>query len=148
MAISQRLKVNFEEAEKLKLECGLESDKGKKKKNQPAVSEAILPILNELVENIKKYISFYKTHQAHEHLKSGNEEIEKIMLCGRGANLKGFSDFLSLALDMPVELGNPWINILPEPLKEVPGLPFKESLGYTTALGLALRGINTENSSA
>jgi hypothetical protein len=40
-------------------------------------------------------------------------------------------------------LGNPWINILPEPQKAVKELPFEESLKYTTALGLALRGMKT-----
>lgn len=45
-----------------------------------------------------------------------------------------------MELKVPVELGNPWINILPKPLKEVPELPYEKSLGYTTALGLALRG--------
>ena len=65
-------------------------------------------------------------------------------MCGRGANLKGLLDFISLKLKIPVELGNPWINILPKQLKEVPGLPFAQSLGYATALGLALRGIKKE----
>ena len=55
--------------------------------------------------------------------------------------MKGLSGFVSSELKIPVELVNPWMNILPESLKEVPGLSFKESLGYTTVLGLALRGI-------
>ena len=36
-------------------------------------------------------------------------------------------------------MGNPWVNILPEPLKEVPELSYEKSLSYTAALGLALR---------
>ncbi|GAH90129.1 unnamed protein product, partial [marine sediment metagenome] len=82
------------------------------------------------------------THSSHEHLPPDGEEIKKILLCGRGANLKGLTDFVSSGLKIPVELGNPWINILPEPLKQVPELVFEESLGYTTALGLALRGVH------
>ena len=95
----------------------------------------------ELVKEIKKYITYYHSHSSHEHLPPNGKEINEILLCGRGANLLGLTGFLSSELQIPVKLGNPWINILPEPLKEVPGLPFKESLGYTTVLGLALRGI-------
>jgi len=40
-------------------------------------------------------------------------------------------------------LANPWVNILPEGQRETPELLFEKSLGYTTALGLALRGIKT-----
>lgn len=94
-----------------------------------------------LVKEIKKCISYYHSHRAHEHLPPDGREIKKILLCNKGAKLKGLRGFLSKKLKISVELGNPWLNILPEPLKEVPGLPYKESLGYTTALGLALRGV-------
>jgi len=53
--------------------------------------------------------------------------------------------YLALALGIPVEIGNPWTNILKEPLKEVPGLPYRRSLSYTTSLGLALSGIQKGN---
>ena len=72
-----------------------------------------------------------------------SKEAEKIFLCGGGANLKGLTNFLSLELKIPVELGNPWTNILPEPLREVPELPYEKSLAFTTTLGLSLRGIKS-----
>jgi len=50
-------------------------------------------------------------------------------------------DFLSLQLKISIEMGNPWVNILPESLKELPKLSYEKSLAFTTALGLALRGI-------
>ncbi len=82
------------------------------------------------------YDSFIRTTQPiHE------KGVQKIWLSGGGASLKGLAGFLSSEFKIPVELGNPWINILPEPLKEVPQLPFEESLKYTTALGLGLRGV-------
>jgi len=159
-AISRTLGVDLAGAEKLKLKYGLpvplevkELDE-KLKKGRPLmgrpskeniknkkISEAITPVLTDLVKQIKKYISYYHTHSGHEHLVSDGKEINKVLFCGRGANLKGLTDFISSGLGIPVELGNPWVNILPEPLKEVPELPFEESLGYTAALGLALRGI-------
>ncbi|MBZ9572048.1 type IV pilus assembly protein PilM [Patescibacteria group bacterium] len=147
-AISRSLKVDLKKAEELKIKYGLQEryrlkiENGTKKEAERGeIFEAMAPALTSLVEEIKKYLSFYRSHASHEHLPPDGKRVEKILLCGGGANLKGLSDFLSLELKIPVELSNPWINILPEPLKEVPGLPFKKSLSYTTALGLALRGI-------
>lgn len=137
-AIAQTLKVDLAEAEELKLKYGLVSKKTAENKK---IIKAINPILADLVKEIKKYIAYYHSHSGHEHLPSDGSEINEILLCGGGANLLGLTSFLSSELQIPVKLGNPWINILPEPLKEVPGLPFRESLGYTTVLGLALRGI-------
>lgn len=146
-AISQSLKVDLAEAEKLKLDYGLRVvKKGSSKSKEETIEskkifDAMIPILTDLVNQIKKYIRYYHTHIDSERLPLESRKIKKILLCGRGANLRGLTDFLSFEFKIPVELGNPWINILPEPLKEVPGLSFEKSLGHTTALGLALRGI-------
>jgi len=138
-AIANALRVDLDEAEKLKIEHGLAVEKrsSRSRKKIIGIIDPMVPILDDLVEQIKKYIRYYHTHASEGH----PSKIKKILLCGRGANLKGLTGFLSNEFKIPVELSNPWINILPEPLKEVPELPFKESLGYTTALGLALRGI-------
>jgi len=103
--------------------------------------------LSDLVEQIKKYIDYYQsrpvspassgTNGAHY---SEREGIKKILLSGRNSYLKEFSNILSEKLKIPTELGNPWINILPE--KEKPKLSPEDSLRYTTALGLALRAAN------
>jgi len=137
-AISRSLKVDLVEAEKLKIKYGIKADR---KNIGKEISEALIPVLFNLIKQIRAYLRFYQTHVSHEHLLSDGKQVEKIFLCGGGANLKGLDDLLSSELKIPVELGNPWINILPEPLKEVPELPYEKSLSYTTALGLALRGI-------
>lgn len=141
-AISWNLKVDLIQAENLKLEHGLQISR--KNTKEKKIFEAMAPILTNLSEQIKRYIRYYQDHTSHEHLPSNGKKIEKILFCGKGANLKGLTDFFFSSLKIPVELSNPWINILPEPLKEVPELSFEESLGYTTALGLALRGIEGE----
>lgn len=154
--ICKALNIDFKKAEELKIKYGLSITEKviltKKTKNSQFEKEiigdkkffeALIPIMTDLVEQIKKCLSFYQTHAFHEHLPPERKGVEKIFISGGGANLKGLTDFLSLELKIPVVLGNPWINILPEPLKEVPELSFEESLKYTTALGLALRGIRT-----
>ena len=138
--IAKSLRVDLTEAEGLKLKYGLNKRSGEGKK----INKTITPILTDLVREVAKHINYYHSHRAHEHLPPNGREIGKIILCGRGSNLKGLPDFLFSQLKIPVEIANPWVNILPERLKEVPGLPFKESLGYTTVLGLALRGIKND----
>lgn len=134
--ISKALKINLLEAERLKIKRGLERKKGKRE-----IFEALIPALTDLLQQIKTCISYSQTHVSFEHLPSNSKGITKVLLCGGGANLKGLPKFLSEELKIPVEIGNPWINILPESKKEKPELPFKKSLSYTTALGLALKGM-------
>ena len=147
--ISKNLGVSFTEAEKLKIKYGLgektklkfENGKASLKKDRGKIFEALIPALVDLIQQIKRYLDYYQTHASHEHLPPNGKGVLKIFLCGGGANLKGLPDLLSLELKLPVELGNPWINILPEGKREAGKLSFEESLQYTTALGLALRGI-------
>lgn len=168
-AISRTLNVDLKGAEELKIKYGLDSSKKiifkertgdskfeKKIIEDKKIFEALIPTLTDLSEQIKKYLNYYQTHAFHEHLSVERSEewrrinvlratdgkgVQKIFLSGGGANLKGLVDFLSLEFKIPVEVANPWINILPEPLREVPQLSFEESLKYTTALGLAVRGM-------
>jgi type IV pilus assembly protein PilM len=147
--ISKNLGVSFTEAEKLKIKYGLgektklkfENGKASLKKDRGKIFEALIPALVDLIQQIRRCLDYYQTHASHEHLPPNGKGVSKIFLCGGGANLKGLPDLLSLELKLLVELGNPWINILPESKREAGKLSFEESLQYTTALGLALRGI-------
>lgn len=132
--IAKKLRVSQEEAKSLKFKFGLD-----KEKKQSKVFNALLPSLAKLVDQIKDYLVFYREH-AHK-LDGYRGDISKIILCGGGAYLKGLHQYLSERLKTPVNLGNPWINILPKGERKIPGIPYKESLAYSTALGLALRGV-------
>ena len=146
--ISKVLKISSVEAERLKIKYGLEEsikleikvEKSETRKKRGEIFEALIPALVDLTQQIKRYLEYYQTHASHEHLPPDGKGVSKILLCGGGANLKGLPELLSLELRIPTELGNPWINILAEG-KKVSKLPFEKSLSYTTAIGLALRGI-------
>jgi type IV pilus assembly protein PilM len=137
-AISRNLKINLSKAEELKRKYGLEN-KIKSKKSE--VFESLVPGLTDLIEQIKKYINYYQSHSSHEHLPPDSKGLAKILLSGGGANLKGLASFLSLELKVPVELANPWVNILPKDKKEISNPLFENSLSFATALGLGLRGV-------
>ncbi len=146
--ISRHLGVPYPKAERLKIKYGLEEKveikikEGKTniKKERGRIFEALVPALVDLVQQIKKYLDYYQSHDGYEDLPSDGKRISKILLCGGGANLKGISKLLSLELKTPVEKGNPWINISPESRAKERKLSGSDSLRYTTVLGLALRG--------
>lgn len=144
-SISRDLNISSEEAEKIKTEYGLSAPKklkkgAKKEYNYSKIFESMVPVLTDLSEQMKKAIYYYEGHESNGKFAGQRKTIEKILLSGRGSNLKGLADFLSANFNSSVELANPWINILPAPLREIPGLSFSDSLGFTTVLGLALRG--------
>lgn len=82
----------------------------------------------ELSLEIKKYIDYYNSHN--------EQAVKKIILCG--------AEIISPTTKIPVEIGDPWVNILPQLFKEIPPISREESVSYTTALGLALRGATEE----
>lgn len=138
-ALSNELKLPFKEAEKVKIRYGFPVLR-KKNSDEEKIFKAIGPVMNGLVSEIEKYIEYFETHTSDK----VNYKIEKIVLSGRGANLKNLPEYISAKTKLPVEFGNPWVNILPSPLKEVPALSFRNSLGYTTAFGLAIRAIEED----
>jgi len=137
-SIAKNLHVDEEKAEEFKRVYGLGF------KEQPIGEEifnAIVPPATDLTEQIKKYLDYYETHTPHQHLRERQKKIKKIVLCGGGANLRGLPEFLMRSLKVEVVIGSPWVNILDSDSKELPALAFNDSLRYSTALGLALRGV-------
>ena len=88
-----------------------------------------MPTIDDLTKEISEAISFYQNQ--------ANKKIDKILLCGGNASLKGLESILSKKLKIETQKGNPWTNAK---LKILPA-SLSDSLGYTTAIGLALRGI-------
>jgi len=130
-AIIKELKVDTKKANQLKVKVGLDKNKDKK------VYYALKPIINDLAKKIKDYISFYHNHS---HVNSRESRIKRVLLCGGDSLLLNLPSFLNEKLDLPIEIGDPLINIpLDKKEKRIIAKEFKKPLTYATALGLALR---------
>lgn len=128
----QSLHLNPGEAERTKIEQGIENISGKN-----TVFEAVKPMLEYLVSEIEKTIDFYFG------ISKGSLGVNKIILCGGGSNLKGLVSYLAEKLNKNVEIGNPWINL--HLGKQKIKIREEEAIRYCTAIGLALRGTHYGN---
>jgi len=127
-AIMKELKVSEKEADKLKINVGLD-----KKKEKGMVYNALEPIIDDLAKQINDYIVFYHEHATHVHGPDG--AIGQIILCGGDSLLLNLPELLSEKLKLPVKMGNSLINVSSKGIS----LPKKESFTYATAIGLALK---------
>ncbi len=128
--IAKILGVSNVKAEEIKKKVGIANTA-----DYPNIKIALLPVLNNLSAEIKSILRFHGEHSG--------KQVKKILLAGGAARLKNLPEFLSPQFSEfgspPVELGNPWQGILG--LKSQPLDP-GESLGFATAVGLAMRGLN------
>jgi type IV pilus assembly protein PilM len=130
--ISKGMSISFEEAEKIKIAHGIGDDF----KNN-ALFKLSQPILENFVQEILRSIDFYVTGLKY------SDNIDKIIVCGGGANTKGIVPYLSKKIGREIELGNPWINM--KLGKSLPIIDKEQSLQYSTAIGLALKGLHYED---
>ncbi len=131
--VQKSLKVSYEEAERLKIEKGLNRSQAHQE-----LFFALVPAVASLRDEILKVVSFWETHKD----ESGvlHRKIEGVILCGGQATLPGLTNYIASGLSVPVELGNPWINIL-STTETIPPLDLNQALRYSTALGLSLRNL-------
>ncbi len=128
--IKSHLGASGSEIEKIKNERGL----SKSKDNQELFS-ALLETVSIFRDEINKHYLYWHNYEQ----SGGDKNIEKIILSGGGANLLGLTEYLSASLKVPVEVGNPWINLNSFD-RYIPPIKKNQSLGYATVAGLALRG--------
>lgn len=153
--ISKNLLIDYAQAEKAKIICGLDD-----KKAQGIIKDMLYGMIKDLVGKIKESIMYYDTHF------NDRGPLNKIILCGGGSNIKNLDSLINEYINIPIEHGDPFIN-LNEAKEKTSGL-FMEthslnsnfapkiknktskvtqdsSITYATAIGLALRGIFIDN---
>ncbi len=131
-AIARALGVASAKAESIKREVGIANTA-----EYPNIKTTLLPVLNNLSDEIKNILKFYASHS--------DKQVNRVMLAGGSAKLKNLAEYLQPELaDMPglqVTLANPYANITGDGVFPIEQF---EALSYTTAIGLALRGAGDE----
>lgn len=127
-AIAKTLHISQEEAEKIKYEQGI----GSFVKKDP-VFQAIESILENLIQHIQTSMDFFVSGLKFSH------SIDRIILCGGGANTEGLPVYLGKRLGKTVQRGDPWARM--NLGKTIPKIPYQDALRYSTAIGLAWQGL-------
>lgn len=129
-AIEKDLGVDTAEAQRLQAEHGL------RRGTKVSLDAALAPALSVLRDETFKLESYCKEH-INEHT-CNDGRFDRLLLCGGEASLPGLVEYLHSQINSPVELANVWVNAF-DPSAHTPALPFRDSLRYATAVGLALR---------
>lgn len=127
MALVQQLKINYDDAEDLKIKYGLNYIKEK-----PEYLKIINELIIDLVVEVKKTITYYQYHYPQ------TAPIELIDLCGGTAQMLNLTPTLARRLKIKFKLGNTWSKINTDTLTNG-----QKNMGMTmsSAAGLALRAI-------
>jgi type IV pilus assembly protein PilM len=99
-------------------------------------AEIIRPALSELTGEIGRSLDFY--------LSQGTDPIDRVLVSGRGGNLKNLDRFLTSRLGMAVEIVNPFAKIEVDEDQFDPNLLYPQAPTLAAAIGLALRGAQGE----
>lgn len=124
--ISESLNVTVDDAELLKRECGLDSNRCEDK-----MWKILLPLIDDMTEKIRNALRFYKIGFPQ------GTKIERLYLCGGGAQFREIDTVLSRKLTIKARRGDALSNIDERLPKDFPRK--EEALGYATAIGLAMR---------
>ncbi|CAN5710217.1 type IV pilus assembly protein PilM [soil metagenome] len=122
--IAKKLNVSHDEAHIIKTKYGL----GVSKK-QAEITEALQPILDQLIKEIKRMIRYY------EERKNVEDKIGQVVTLGGGANMPGLSEHMTNLLRLPVRMCDPWQHLDFGRLQ--PPNNVEKSM-YVTVAGLAL----------
>lgn len=149
--IAERLEIETDQAEKAKIICGLDENKA-----QGIIKNILSDTIEKLIEKISEAIDFQENHF------SDRGPLDKIILCGGGANIKNLDKIINGAVSIETTAGDALANLggakknFSKILEETHSLDMsfakKEkgkiisitqdtSLTFATAIGLALRTI-------
>ncbi len=127
-AVSQELGFEIGRAREYMRSYGLEESQLEGK-----VMRAIKPIFDVVVSEVKRSIAYYASHR-------GDDVIERVIVSGGVANLPGVLVYLAAALNLEVQLADPWEGLV------IPGKFSREELEdigprFAVAVGLALKDV-------
>ena len=118
--LKDKLKINVEEAEEVKVTCGFDKNLAKGYCFKILKSEG-----EKLAQKIREANYFYQEHY------DSSQTIHKLYLTGNGSKVPGLVQFLNEAVKMEVSYANPLVNIFESKIKITDDV----IQSYTTAIG-------------
>ena len=104
----------------------------------PEIQAAFKNFARALRNEIERYYIYWQTHlRAKESKYVKHPNIDRVFLCGGHANVTGLDEFLAHELFLEVLRANVWVNAFGISTT-IPPIAYQESLGYASAIGLAL----------
>jgi type IV pilus assembly protein PilM len=128
----------YERAERIKREVGIPAEAGHEKAvgksiHLSKISFLIRPVLERLAAEISRSLDYYRNQFK-------VERVDRLLLTGGGSNLKNLSSYLMGEQRLPVELFNPFREILFDSKKTDARVLDQEGPMLTVAAGLAIPG--------
>ncbi len=130
LAVQKYFGVTEEEAKRVKAERGLVLGPD----NSEYVA-AMLSTVSAIRDEIVRRVDYWDSQKS---VIAGYERISRAIIVGGNASVRGLPEYLETALKIPVELGDVFTNFASHS-DWLPPLDYMESLGFGTAIGLALR---------
>lgn len=133
-AVQKHFGVTEEEAKKVKNEQGIIPSAG-----SDDYLGAMLSTVAAIRDEISDRLNYWQVKATPGGL---YEPVDRVILVGGNASVRGLPEYFENALRLPVATGNVFSNFAPRE-SWVPPLEYNEALTYTTAIGLALYGVDT-----
>ena len=126
-SLSREKNIDYEEAHNTIHNAGINAFSNNGESNDGSISIEKRTIYNDFVDEIRKTLRFY--------MKNNNQSFfNNFYISGGSAQTKGIDDFIASSLNVKVEHLNPLKKIKDES-------NIKDEIQFSTAIGLALRGI-------
>ena len=145
-AVQRSFGLDFDSAEDVKIQYGtatipsedeeelLNFDAKREQYSPSRVYEALRPVLIELTTEIRRSLEFFR-------VQTGDATINRMLVTGGGANLRGLPEAIGDTLGVRVELGDAWLTVTVDPNRFDSAYLQQMGGAFAVPLGLALRGV-------
>lgn len=146
-AIQRSFGLDFDTAEEVKLDYGtatiptedeeelLNFDAKREQFSPSRVYEALRPVLVDLTTEVRRSLEFFR-------VQAGDATINRMLIAGGGAKLRGLAEAIGDALGFRVEVGDPWLTVHADEGRFDAQFLRQTGSEFVVPLGLALRGVN------
>lgn len=132
--LAERLGMEFERAEVLKLEMGPAEARGGARPEAIQFQEVVMAGLADLTTEVRRSLDYHGG-------RFRGSVPERVIVTGGTALLPGLTRYLSTDLDIPVEVGNPWAGLSGISAAQMGQGATPSAPALAVAVGLARRGV-------